>query len=277
VNRPLVRIEGGLAIPGALPFDDLPPPFGTRRRRSGQGRGNPGARATKAPPGTLHILRYPSRPKRHDTGPFDAAMAEARAWLEADARPRSWRSDYRQGTLIALAGSIVLAWLWMSSPAPETARGARTEAHVSVAEHVQLGALRADALAPAARRPVERATPLSRQEMTPVVAATPPVTGRRITARPALSGIRSVPPAGVKRSEIAALLSDRSMQTAQRSSGDEELSRPGNLPAQWADLSSRQSLASALTYQPAPIDDGDWNARLTQRRVTDIPDAFQAN
>jgi hypothetical protein len=67
------------------------------------------------------------------------------------------------------------------------------------------------------------------------------------------------------------------MQTAQRSSGDEELSRPGNLPAQWADLSSRQSLASALTYQPAPIDDGDWNARLTQRRVTDIPDAFQAN
>jgi hypothetical protein len=114
--------------------------------------------------------------------------------------------------------------------------------------------------------------------MTPfVVAATPPVTGRRITARPALSGIRSAPPAGVTPPEIAALLSDRSKQTAQRSSGDEELSRPGDLPVQWAEPSSRQSLASAVTYQSAPIDDGDWNARLTQRRVTDIPDAFQAN
>jgi hypothetical protein len=272
MNRPLARIEGGLAIPRVLPFDDLPPPFGTRRRNSARGHGKPGADAVKVPPATLHRFRYPTRPKRHDTRPFEAAMAEARAWLEADATPCKRRSNYLQGLLIALAGSIVLAWLWMSSLAPRTVPGARDEAHESVVEHVQLGALRADAVALAARRPVEPAAERSQQELTPrVVAATPPVTGRRITASPARSGIRSTQPGGVTRPELAA------QKTAQRSSGDEVLSRPDSLPAQWADLSSRQSLALVAMHRSAAIDDSDWNAHLTQRRVTDIPDAFQAN
>jgi hypothetical protein len=278
VSQPLARIEGGLAIPAVLPFEDLPPLFGARRRRSGQGAGNPGARATRAPPGTLHILRYPTRPKRHDTGPFEAAMAEARAWLDADAgAPRLWRSDYLQGSLIALTGSIVLAWLLISSRAPETAPRALAEALGPVVEHVRSGDLRADAVALAARRPVQPATPLV-QERTPyVVAVTPPVTGRRITARPALSGIRSAPPPGVTRPESAAPLSRRSQKTVPPLSADDELSRLGNLPAQWVDLSSQQPFASAVASQAAPIYDSNWNARLTQRRVTDIPDAFQAN
>jgi hypothetical protein len=138
MNRPLALIEGSLAIPKPRPFDGLPPPFGSRRRtarvvaqdatqRASQPiaqieaqramqdavqRRPQQARPGPFPPGVKHLFFYKVPPQRVDSHRFDAALAEAKRYLEAGrARPRSSRSDHILGGAIFVGCSIALAWL----------------------------------------------------------------------------------------------------------------------------------------------------------------------
>ncbi|NPT39924.1 hypothetical protein GNZ12_01010 [Paraburkholderia sp. 1N] len=138
MNRPLALIDGALAFPKPRPFDGLPPPFGSRRRtarataqdatqRASQPIAQTGAqramqdavqrRAQQArpgpfPPGVKHLFFYKVPPQRVDSHRFDAALAEAKRYLEAGrARPRSSRSDHILGGAIFVGCSIALAWL----------------------------------------------------------------------------------------------------------------------------------------------------------------------
>lgn len=126
MTRPSAVIEGDLALPVSRPFDNLPPPFGTARRSPPQPpapsaqsapprafiglRGLPGLR-----PGTKHLFIYKPAEPRADSRRFDAAMAEAKSYLEgATVYPRSSRTDYLLGAAIVAGCSIALAWLIVS-------------------------------------------------------------------------------------------------------------------------------------------------------------------
>ncbi|MFL9858379.1 hypothetical protein PQR72_21995 [Paraburkholderia madseniana] len=119
MTRPLALIEGDLTIPLPRPFDGLPPPFGTRRRvmreavqQAVEQVAKP-ARAFLFPPGAKHILFYKAPPQRVDNGRWDAALAEAKRYLEMSTttRPRSSRSDHLLAASIFAGCTIALTWL----------------------------------------------------------------------------------------------------------------------------------------------------------------------
>ncbi|RFU48759.1 hypothetical protein [Paraburkholderia sp. DHOC27] len=118
MSRPLALIEGDLTIPLPRPFDGLPPPFGSRYRalreavhRAVSEIAEP-ARARRFPPGVKHVLFYKVPPQRVQDNGFDAAMAEAKRYLEmSKARPRSSRSDHIMAGAIFTGCSIALTWL----------------------------------------------------------------------------------------------------------------------------------------------------------------------
>jgi hypothetical protein len=117
--RPLALIEGDLAIPLPRPFDGLPPPFGTRRRvlskavhRAVEKSGRPARRSGMFPPGVKHILYYEAPRRKASTYNVDAALAEARRYLEAGkGYPRSSRFDHILAASIFAACTIALTWL----------------------------------------------------------------------------------------------------------------------------------------------------------------------
>jgi hypothetical protein len=118
MTRPLAVIEHDLSIPLPRPFDGLPPPFGSRRNPMREAvqrvvRGTSGSRARKIfPPGVTHLLVFKLRPRRIDTSLYDAALAEAKLYLEGNnAKPRSSRTDRVLSALIFAGCSIALTWL----------------------------------------------------------------------------------------------------------------------------------------------------------------------
>ncbi|MFM0262588.1 hypothetical protein [Paraburkholderia sediminicola] len=118
MTRPLALIEGDLTIPLPRPFDGLPPPFGSSRRVLSQavqhavGEIGKLSQASMFPPGVKHVLFYKAPPQRVDTRSFDAAVAEAKRYLQMDtARPHSSRSDHLLAGAIFAGCTIALAWL----------------------------------------------------------------------------------------------------------------------------------------------------------------------
>jgi hypothetical protein len=118
MTRPLALIEGDLTIPLPRPFDGLPPPFGSRHRvlrEAVQHAVNEiakPAQATPFPAGVKHILFYKAPPQRVDTHRVDAALEEAKRYLQMDTtRPRSSRSDYLLAGAIFAGCTIALTWL----------------------------------------------------------------------------------------------------------------------------------------------------------------------
>jgi hypothetical protein len=118
MTRPLALIEGDLTIPLPLPFDGLPPPFGARRRpmraavQQAVKSVTAPARASRFPPGVKHILFYKAPPQHVDNGRWDAALAEAKRYLEMNTtRPRSSRSDHLLAASIFAGCTIALTWL----------------------------------------------------------------------------------------------------------------------------------------------------------------------
>ena len=118
MTRPLALIEGDLTIPLPGPFDGLPPPFGSRHRvlrEAVQHAVNEiakPAQATPFPAGVKHILFYKAPPQRLETHRFDAALEEAKRYLEMDTtRPRSSRSDHLLAGAIFAGCTIALTWL----------------------------------------------------------------------------------------------------------------------------------------------------------------------
>ncbi|MFM0128129.1 hypothetical protein [Paraburkholderia sediminicola] len=118
MTRPLALIEGDLTIPLPRPFDGLPPPFGSRHRvlreavQHAVGEIGKLPQASMFPPGVKHVLFYKAPPQRVDTRSFDAAVAEAKRYLQMDtARPRSARSDHLLAGAIFAGCTIALTWL----------------------------------------------------------------------------------------------------------------------------------------------------------------------
>jgi len=118
MTRPLALIEGDLTIPLPRPYDGLPPPFGPHRdmvREAVQraaGQTTAPRRPSTFPPGVDHILFYKVLPQRADTGRYDAALAEAKRYLEmGTVRPRSTRSDRLLAASIFAGCTMALTWL----------------------------------------------------------------------------------------------------------------------------------------------------------------------
>lgn len=134
-TRPLALIEGRLALPKALPFNGVPPPFGSWRRASPaaalrqphplaatpaqqamqdavQRKPASSMRGNPFPAGVKHVFLY-KLPKQPDfSHRIDAQLAEARRYLEmGKSRFASSRSDHVLGAAIFVSCSIALAWL----------------------------------------------------------------------------------------------------------------------------------------------------------------------
>lgn len=118
MTRPLALIEGDLTIPVPRPYDGLPPPFGSHRNMMREAvqravRQVTGPKRPSAfPAGVEYILFYKVLPQRVDTGRYDAALAEAKRYLEmGTVRPRSTRSDHLLAASIFAGCTIALTWL----------------------------------------------------------------------------------------------------------------------------------------------------------------------
>lgn len=118
MTRPLALIEGDLSIPLPRPYDGLPPPFGSRQNLMRDAVRRAVSEATRSrirsiiPPSVKHVLFYNARPQRIDTSRYDAALEEAKQYLEAgNIRHRSSRGDRVLSASIFAGCTIALTWL----------------------------------------------------------------------------------------------------------------------------------------------------------------------
>ena len=239
---------------------------------------------------------------------FEAQLTEARYYLEADnARPRSSRSDHVLGATIFAACSIVLAWLLISR-ATHVADNATTVAMMPPVVHLQsVGASTQHVAAlassvtrhdPPAASPVPRATPHS--ERMPVSQTTDSANAEQLpqhvepyeAAR--VSNYDEAPRRTAKSTGAPTITRLSKPQIDKRLALSRSL-HPSAQPSvsaqpEWTALSPETDDATELTSlrewaaQQRRIDlttrasvsteDTGWNDRMTQRRLTDNPDAF---
>jgi hypothetical protein len=126
MTRQLALIEGDLTVPLLRPYDGLPPPFGARPDMMREGvkrtvsEPTETAAASKLPPGVRHVLFYKVPPRPVDTRPYDAALAEAKRYLEITNVPRrSSRYDRGLSATIFAGCTIALAWLLITCSTKE--------------------------------------------------------------------------------------------------------------------------------------------------------------
>lgn len=188
-TRPLALIEGRLALPKALPFNGVPPPFGSWRRASpAAALRQPHPRAPTSaqqamqdavqrkpassmqgspfPAGVKHVFLY-KLPKQPDfSHRIDAQLAEAKRYLEmGKSRFASSRSDHVLGAAIFVSCSIALAWLLATCSTHESGNGTPP---VPNALHVTSGAAEKRLPPPAATVTVSRKTVSPATQMQPV-------------------------------------------------------------------------------------------------------------
>ncbi|PZR42446.1 hypothetical protein [Paraburkholderia fungorum] len=303
MNRPLALIEGDLAVPLPLPFDKLPPPFGGGRLRvvpKPEQHSGPSSQVAKSihavppkmgrrfPPGAK-ILVYKAPPPRADSGRFDEALAEAKRYQEMDTfRPRSSRSDHVCSALIFAGCSIALAWLV-------------TTCSMQEAQKAQIASV-LPATQPAVSTP---ATAPSQQPVASVVADVHTASQDAVVATAANTDTLRVAPVGnavlpqvvqsakaAKKAKTArftqAQLAERQASARViRSSTRPSVSRQPEWTApalrdadeteraQWLKWANQQPRVQITTRESSVPADTNWNAHMTQRRVTDDPDAFQ--
>lgn len=274
MTRPLALIDGDLAIPLPRPFDGLPPPFGSRRNlireamqrtvRETTGRNA----ASRFPPGVRHVLFYNAPPRRVDTSPYDAALAEAKRYLEmGTVRPRSSRSDRVLSAAIFAGCTIALAWLLITCSVKEADKTKALDMTATVTSAVKQ---RVDQ--PKATPRIAVADLKSQTEpgnaVTTTSSAKPEnrvkvvhLSGNHINERVALnrpshSATRPVASAQPERTAKAI----PSQNTASTDSA-----------APWLNWSAPQQ---GPTMRAATPVDNHWNDHMTQRRITDDPTAF---
>ncbi|AXL50599.1 hypothetical protein DSC91_002890 [Paraburkholderia caffeinilytica] len=316
MNQPQALIQGDLALPKLWPFDDVPPPFGSKRRAAKQAMqdairriANPAVQS-RIPPGVKHILLYKSPPRRVDSHRFDAAMAEAKHYIDLETRKtgaRSSRSDRVCGAAIFVGGSIALAWLLatcaMREPAsaisvpsiasaPLSATPVKSTAVVTAAVVAQTSSKAGDAVPTMSPRIKGGDSNALRAPSGPRVQQSPYVSQQQ--AARAMRHESSGQVAKAERKPATALTTQQQVakrlelsRTARavnrpsvsqqpewngvrRSVEDDTVGRASS----WLDWSA-QPLRSHVTTRAAVPVDTDWNARMTQRRITDNPDAFQ--
>ncbi|WP_341317162.1 hypothetical protein WN982_38350 [Paraburkholderia sp. IMGN_8] len=344
MNRPLDLIEGALAIPEPLPFDGLPPPFGSRRRtarvaaqhavqcepkpvaqteaqqavQDAVQRRPQRAHPSPFPPGAKHVLLYKVPPQRVDSRRFDAAMAEAKRYLETGmVRPRSSRSDYVLGGAIFVGCSIALAGLLATCATRDANKASELAVTLpavpvvsspSVVDHSQ-EPIKLAQLAVEEAQTIQQSVP-SVASMVPKAAAPSPVAAapaprsehtqlsRRAVQQPTVqASTREAPttrPAKAKRKVAGARMTEvhveerlalsRTVRPATRPSVSKQpewiaRSSAGNDTFDQAALLNwaSQQRAHVTTRAAVPVPgDTEWNTRMTQRRITDNPDAFQS-
>ncbi|CAB3657534.1 hypothetical protein LMG24238_01492 [Paraburkholderia sediminicola] len=312
MNQPQALIQGDLALPKLWPFDDVPPPFGSKRRAAQQAAqdairriANPAVQ-NRLPPSVKHILLYKSPPRRVDSHRFEAAMAEAKHYIDLETRKtgaRSSRSDQVCGAAIFVGGSIALAWLLATCAMRDsgvTQELAKKPPVVSTtrspaADHQQ----RSDKLAKQAVGDIQPASAItvpsiaSASSSGTLVRSNAAVVSQQQTARVIkhessghVAKPERKPTTGLmtqdqvaKRLELnrTARAVNRPSVSRQpewngvrRSVEDDTVGRTSS----WLNWSAQPPRSHVTTRIAVPVDT-DWNARMTQRRITDNPDAFQ--
>ncbi len=266
----------------------------------------PRPRVKVPPPNTRFLFFYklPQRPTSDSR--LNEQLAEARRYLEADnARPHSSRSDRILGAAIFVGCSIALAWLLATCSAhgvadkatvaavpsdrmvragPVTAQTTKTVMDQTPASHkVDQAALPVALWVPEVTHHVGAASLSQRAELQANGSAPGhSVSERRVTrahrplALAALTGV-AVEKGRAASSRVSdsraplAATSEREW-TASQSSANDSAERK----ALW-DWAVQQRGASAATRTTVSAPESiDWNAHMTQRRITDNPSAFQA-
>ncbi len=260
----------------------------------------------KAPPKNKLMLFYklPQRPASDSR--FDEQLAEARRYLEADnAQPHSSRADRILGAAIFVGCSIALAWLLATCSSHELANKATLAArpsegmvHSGRVTQQTSGTLIDQAWAPhklappalAAAEPlpqvIHRADAARSSQQDGVQASASArshsVSEKRIAGAPRPRAVTAPTRVASANTRIAssrlndsraplASNSGREWAAAQSSTNDS-----AERKALW-DWAVQQRRASAATRPTVSTPENvDWNAHMTQRRITDNPAAFQS-
>ncbi|KFX62664.1 hypothetical protein [Paraburkholderia fungorum] len=330
MNQPQVLIEGGLAFPKLRPFDGLPPPFGSISRiarlavqrtpqtavqRAIQGaiqREPRPARPGQFPPGVKHVLFYKAPQQRVDTHRWDAALEEAKRYLQmGTSRPRSSRSDHLLAGAIFAGCTIALTWLLVTCSMKDaekvkavsvTLAAAARQAEIAAGKPTAgAGAAVESAVSPVVSAhadavpeiQVAQAVPLSIAPPKHVAQASPPDSSERKPGTHVAVRDQNTPSRGkaVKRVKVARLSEAHVNERMVMNRAAHPAAKPkvSNQPewvagaahhadvaddASWLNWAAQQH-RPAPTMRAAPPMDTNWNAHMTQRRVTDNPDAFQ--
>ena len=305
MNRPLALIQGNLALPNARLLRGLPPPYGVYRwparnaaqqsiqdavlRSSTHGRHSPIA------PGQKSRFFYKLQKPRDNSTCFDAQLAEARHYLEmGEPRRCSSRVDHVLGGMIFVACSIVLAWLLIANATrdPGTAAAAAITlpsvaipgTHVAAQPQVSAGSAQQAVeitpkfaqYAPSAEVPTPRAsrrneprplrhaalsaTPGANSKSTPVRQGESQLDEHRASTQP----IRPAPRPGASTQP----------ERTPYSSLDEDAHDQTPWPDRTAQQPPRANVITRASASAPSSSDTDWNAHMTQRRITDNPTVF---
>ncbi|MFL9990184.1 hypothetical protein PQR34_03575 [Paraburkholderia sediminicola] len=324
MTRPLALIEGDLTIPLPRPFDGLPPPFGARRRvmreavQQAVGQvAKPVWGASRFPPGTKHVLFYKAPPRRVDSGRWDAALAEAKRYLEMNTtRPRSSRSDHLLAASICAACTIALTWLLVTCSMKEAEQAkavtvvSATTPHTDTPKPVGKSAV-ADAQAVVV---AEKASPQQTAKAISVSSAVPKQLAQAVPLSPVVPKHASqvlprqtvqviarndetgTPPAKpAKRVKVARLSEAHVNERIALSRATHPATQPAmSKQPEWTaspsrsrnDVSTDDSPwlnGSTHQHRPSPTIraatplDNSWNDHMTQRRITDDPAAFHTD
>ncbi|MFM0730197.1 hypothetical protein PQQ52_06820 [Paraburkholderia sediminicola] len=267
------------------------------------------ARTSPVPLGVKHILFYKTPPQRTDPHRFDAELAEAKRYLEmGKTRWRSSRSDHVLAASIFAGCTIALTWLLVTC----SMKDAEKAKAVPVAPTVlSVASPRGDHPKPVATAAVAETQMTVTVEKGPQpvaevasvapakVALTSPEHITQVVPRQAVqvtshADDRGNPSAKAAKRAKAARLSEaqvnervalsRAVAPVTRSSVSKQPEWTARASAEedtfdkaallnWA----AQQRAHVTTRAAVPIPgDSDWNARMTQRRITDNPEAFRA-
>lgn len=266
-------------------------------------------RRGKKPPNAKFLFFYKLPPQPDFSTHFDEQLAEARHYLAADRpRPSSSRSDHVLGAAIFMGCSMALAWLLATCSTPDATNKLTTAAREpAAAAQSRAGAVHpASALVadaqrqqPATQAPQLMGAPHTIAQHAPAQANTSLEAAHRdeprlsahvpghLAARTVLAKIDR--PQGMARmthtqvasrmaltrsfnSQTRASVSKQPEWTASVSSASESAERTALLA--WA---TQQRRATVATRASVPArGDTDWNAHMTQRRITENPAAFQA-
>ena len=271
-------------------------------------------RRGRVPHNAKFLFFYKLPQRRADLNRFDEQLAEAKRYLEADnSRPASTRSDHILGAMIFVGCSIALAWLLATCSthdiAGTSATAARPAAVAIVAAPVTVR--------PAARVQPETAETAPRtvnasatiaQAASPVMVPLPQLKHRAgpvtLPQRGESQRYASVPRhiaaenrlAKIHRLSTVAPAIDAGIEQRTALSRSIDSPAPPSLPRQpelaasqsssndsaersaLLDWAAQQRRANVTTRASVPVPgDTDWNAHMTQRRITDNPAAFQAD
>ncbi|MBT2794035.1 hypothetical protein J7I88_25610 [Paraburkholderia strydomiana] len=258
----------------------------------------------------LFLYKLPQR--RDDPHRFDEQLAEAKRYLQADhARPRSSRSDHILGAAIFVSCSMALAWLLATCSTHEVAGSLGTAARPSMSA-IQAGPVIVNPLANVRPALVKTASKAVETHSTithalssvkaPLLDAAHPVETPSLSQRaePQRSTNKSRHTvaadrvAKLRRSAAVGHAIDAGIEQHARFSRPIESpvhpslsSQPETATSQpsandsveraalrdWA-VQQRRANVSVRASVPPP-GDIDWNAHMTQRRITDNPAAFQ--